>query len=694
VIAIELYIGDERLDTFSDESVTLTDSIQNVKDIEKIFTSFSRSFNVPASSTNNRIFKHYYNSEITSGGFDARVKQPARIELNSMPYKTGYIQLTGVAMKLNRPSSYKITFFGDMVKLKDAIGESKLSDLLGLGTVTYSANQVMAMLTRSADSFDTLVPLITHSQRLYYDSNNIAQSDEKQANLVPSSILNGVYWNQLKPAIRVNTLIRAIENTFPILEFTDDFFKNENNPIFDKLFLWVSRKSGAVENLSNDAIESVIDDWPNGTSFPNNVFTSIYGAIELNYPYSWANVSTWRYTLTYASGGPYVVTIRNLFGQTVYTSASTNSNLIINKSDLNIPNTSPFVVLVLYVTTAVPVTFSQIRFDGTYNDPGVVFEQYNISANNVVTSTEFQFSYSRQLPDITIVDFLSGLFKMFNLTAFVQDDGKIKVQKLDSFYFDSPTTYDITEYVDIDSHSVDSALPYRQVKFGFKDTKSFLANKYGEINNKAWGLLEYNDNSNDLSGSLYKIEAPFGHFLYERLTDAGTGNQLNLQWGYSVDKSQNAMLPAPLLFYPVDPPEDAEQIQIINDFNADGTPKTKTTRRPAALPMNHYQTTPQTSQFFQLNFAEELSEWNPTASPPWSNTLFSNYQRYITGVFNPQARLTNITCKLPIAIILGLKMNDSIVVAGKNYKINKITTNLQTGKSELELLNDYYTIAE
>ena len=53
--------------------VSLTQTIQNVKDIAKVFTEFTQTFSVPASSVNNKIFKHYYNFDI-SGGFDARNK--------------------------------------------------------------------------------------------------------------------------------------------------------------------------------------------------------------------------------------------------------------------------------------------------------------------------------------------------------------------------------------------------------------------------------------------------------------------------------------------------------------------------------------------------------------------------------------------------------------------------------------------
>ena len=53
---IELYIDGKRVDLFKDESVKLTDSIQNVRDIDKVFTAFSQTFSLPASKVNNQIF--------------------------------------------------------------------------------------------------------------------------------------------------------------------------------------------------------------------------------------------------------------------------------------------------------------------------------------------------------------------------------------------------------------------------------------------------------------------------------------------------------------------------------------------------------------------------------------------------------------------------------------------------------------
>ena len=58
---VQIYIGNVKLDLFEDENISLTSSIQNSKDIGKIFTDFTQSFSVPASATN----KKYLNITIS-----------------------------------------------------------------------------------------------------------------------------------------------------------------------------------------------------------------------------------------------------------------------------------------------------------------------------------------------------------------------------------------------------------------------------------------------------------------------------------------------------------------------------------------------------------------------------------------------------------------------------------------------------
>ena len=125
---VDIYINNQRLDLFQDEEISINLSVQNIQDLSKIFTDFTQSFTVPASKTNNQILSHYYRTDL-SGSFDGRVRQTARIEINSLTFRTGVVQMENVLTKGTEPYSYSLTFYGELVNLTDLFGEDYLYDL-------------------------------------------------------------------------------------------------------------------------------------------------------------------------------------------------------------------------------------------------------------------------------------------------------------------------------------------------------------------------------------------------------------------------------------------------------------------------------------------------------------------------------------------------------------------------------------
>ena len=187
---LQLYISDQRIDLFKDEQVSFNQSIQNIKDPAKIFTEFTQTFTVPASKTNNQIFKHYYNfnnvnpNDRTFSAFDARNKVRGLIELNNITFKQGYVKLEGVDLKLNKAYAYRITFFGETVNLKDLMRDENLGVLDNLeqyGTgLTYDAATIKSYLQSGSNNI--LCPLITSGasgkiSRLYYNSGTHTADD-------------------------------------------------------------------------------------------------------------------------------------------------------------------------------------------------------------------------------------------------------------------------------------------------------------------------------------------------------------------------------------------------------------------------------------------------------------------------------------------------------------------------------------
>ena len=686
---LQLYIQDTRVDLFKDETVSLTDTIQNVRDIAKIFTTFTKTFTLPASQVNNKLFKHYYNFDIldttlTKSAFDARVKVSARIELNLVPFKDGKIKLEGVDMKNNQPYAYRVTFFGNTVDLKDIIGEDKLNVLSSLDSLKkdFNASNIKTYLETNPASSDIIVPLITHTQRLFYNSSSSAHTDDT-GNLyyhTGSSHDHGVRWDNLKYAIRVHNIIEAIETKYG-LTFSSDFFTETSNDQYSKLFMWLHRKKGVVETGGQIAnFPSIVDGWSTGVG--TSSYTQMVTTTTLRLTEDAETFGTAFTLLLLNPTGTYDILIEK-DGVSYYSENGISSTKTINLFSLNggVAQAGDYTVT---ITVTSSVSFQSINWSITTNEFGtVITDQFN--TGSYTASATFEFVITSQMPEMKVIDFLSGIFKMFNLTAFVNNSGTIVVKTLDSFYTGG-TSYDITEYVDIEQGQVNVALPFKEISFGYGDTDSFFSAIHNQLFNKEWGTVDYNDNES-LDGGLYKIEIPFGHMKFEKLIDINGSNETDTQWGWSVDDNQDSYIGKPVLFYPVYTSVGSKTISFVDVLNPETGVFSNNVEITGSInmPSNSVAFASGTSTA-NINFFNELNEYEPTED--FSGTLFKNYyETYIKTVFNSKNRLTKIKARLPMNILLNYSLADKFRIEGTEYRINSITTNLTTGEADIELLN-------
>ena len=167
---VQVYIDHQRLDLFENEPIWVKSSVQNIDDISRVFNDFSQGFNVPASPTNNKIFEHFYNYHIT-GGFDARIRHPGYIWINGIPFRKGSIRLDGATVQGKSPKQYSITFLGQLIDLKEVIGDDYLSDLdLSDYDITYNSDNVKTGITTGYSSADLVFPLISTERQWFYNS--------------------------------------------------------------------------------------------------------------------------------------------------------------------------------------------------------------------------------------------------------------------------------------------------------------------------------------------------------------------------------------------------------------------------------------------------------------------------------------------------------------------------------------------
>ena len=710
----------DQIELFDFEGIELVQSIQDVRDIAKVFAEFTRTFTVPASRINNGVFKHFYNPDIgresipeDNLNFDATRRLDAELHLNFLLFKKGRLQLDAVNMKDNKPYSYTVTFFGDTVKLAETLGDQTLNTLADLSNISfdYTSTDIINLMgnaddvTIGSDTFadSLLFPLITSTQRLVYDS----VDNTKENNLYPHGNYKGVDYRDLKPALRIHTIIKAIENQYTNIQFDSSFFNTTNLPYYN-LFMWLNKEKGKIDiespqrKLKASDFTAAVGDTsetglrpsstPAGGRFDGaqDIFFK-HSKVEyfLDVKISPSNSDSYNFVLK--KDNQEFFRVNDLSG---------------DKHPMNMKGfsseRSPRIDLPEGLYTFHLETTSAIDFDLNIavkrNRPsrvGGIVGQLNTFVISYTASYSFvtavEKNTSELIPNkIKIIDFLTGLFKMFNLTAFVNNDGVIEVKTLDNFYA-SGQTVNLTKYTDITESTIESIIPFSSIEFKYDGLDTIFASQHEEIAGKPWGTAMWpnrtaDSNSDDFLevGESYEIVVPFEHHKFNRLYAGDVVNRdnlTNIQYGYSVDSDENSIVGKPLLFYPILPSTEGitqEQIEVVIATTASQNISSY------YVPSNSLKLLPDTD-LKNINFYAEANEYSGN---PFTGTLYEEYyDDYITQTFDPASRIYKYKAKIPDDVLRELKLNDSVIIFDYTFRVNKIVTNFLTGMTQLELIN-------
>ena len=661
---IEIYIGSERLDTFKDEDVNITLSIQNIKDISRLFTDFTQNFQVPASRQNNDVFKHYYNADI-SGGFNAALRQDATIFMNKELFREGSIELMSVDMVNGKPSAYEVVFFSAGVNLKDLFGEDELTDLdLSAYDHAYDGAVIRGAMegTTPLHSGNVIYPLISPVNDWFYDSASSTHDDNDIA-YHTSNDDHGLDYYELKPAIRISKLIDAIESKYSIT-FTSTFFSNSK---FTDLFLWGHRREGYM-----------FFDQANGYTAEKIDFTSATGLFDVttdtytNGPFTTSLI--WRYSITSSDdyqlhwyvNGQYVMSRQ-------HSGSVTNEEVYLNAwlsggDKVQIRFSPPI------DWNGNTITIDSCSSDGRPSGAGAV----SFTAS---TSTPQSFNtdviMSDQMPEQKVYDFILGLVKMFNLVIEPTSRTKFIVEPLDDWYA-LGSNYDITDHVDISSEKVTKPELYRRISFKYQEAGSYLEEAYRNTN----GGIGYGDLRADFTfdGGELTAESTFELMKYQKLDDTSNGI-VNFLVGKSIDKEGDPYIGQPVIFYS---PSTLNISSYPIGF-LDETGRTTTASNQVYLCGNiNNRVADDVTQM--LTYGLEV---DPLHEQSFVQTLYNQFwEDYITDLYSVSRRVYSMKAILPFKVASQLRMNDKLDIAGRRYIINQIQINLRTDEATLELLND------
>jgi hypothetical protein len=655
-VALYIYINDvaRRIELFEDENISITSSIQNINNISKVFTDFSQQFTVPASTNNNEIFKHWYENSI-DGGFDHRVKYKGFIEIDTIPFRYGGFALNNVQTKNNRIENYGIVFYGDTKNISDLVKEDKLnsldfSSLNHLHTSTEVRNRI-----NGTTNDNVKYPLLAHDR--IYDYNNASANDV-------TTNTGAISWSSLFPAIPVTYIMQKIEDKYNI-SFTGAFlnytqfnklhmlFKNAEPLIVPTLSQKINFETKS-EELNDEEVDLTTDEI--GFSLRSSSSFRLLRIIII------PTVTSISYTVEIRKNGVPFLFFNNLIGST----DNTFFNGSINSQSLSDKYT-------IYVSSNAPMTYTaQLTYD-----IGTTFLS-DLVANATSATTQSIIDIRRYAPDIKIMDFLSGLIKMFNLVIIPQNETTFELIPLE-LYYNNGAFKDISANVITDDIDIKKTSAYKNINFNFEKSENILNTKFRELFTSQrgydYGDLKY-EQIDSLESATYEIKLPFENPMFERKSSS------NFQTLTFKNKDLNNYVPKPVLMYLNNLQSVSPAIKITQSIGS-----------PVNI-NNYYRFSNEifNGTLMSLNWGAEISTWELTTS---INGLYQrHYSNYIGNIFDLKARLIVVKCKFNPVELSNIKLNDRIIIRDKKYTINSMKCDLITGEVDMELLSDYRTIGQ
>jgi len=657
---VQVYIEGHKLELFEDEQIQVNSSVQNINDISKVFTDFSQSFTVPASTVNNKIFQHFYQSDVDST-IDHNIRRNALIEIDLTTFRRGKIQIEKANIKNNHAENYQITFYGEIRTLKDAFGEDKINqlDLTSL-EFAYTATNIYNRITDLATDFDVRYPLIANDRLWAYQSSGEDVTNNAHA----------IRFDELFPAVKVSKLFEAIEAQYG-LTFQGTFL---SDPRFTNVFLYGKNTieyqflTETSDILLDQVIATLIED-PNLPNPGDLTYVNIYedkiniieatGAINHIITFDVQNVS--------AVGTFYIEVYQN--GNYFQTLQGDSSAVI---GFVSIQNTSGLNTSLTFKMKATNTMNVDILL--TYQIQGFNGLTNYAQISTVQTSLTGNVSLNNTLPDIKVSDFFSGVLKEFNMTCVGIEKDVFEILPLDEWY-QQGAIVDITPYTDIDSIDIERIKLYKKIAFKYQQSESFVNRQFFKLTNSEYGNTEYQF---AYDGDEYNIEVPFENLLFTRAEKTGDPTRYAI-FGYCLNENYQAYTPKPILLYLYGQSNSlsAHPIKFYNGMGHDNI----TSFAQFGQDLTYINTK------YSLNFGAENSVIHLETI---QQGLYAEYYfSYLVNLFNLKNRLVHVKTNLPISLLTSLQLNDRLIIRDKRYIINEMKSNLTTGEVNFSLYLDF-----
>ena len=700
--------GQVAVDLYEEESIPLTLSADNFFKAGEQTKSYSKSFDLPATKRNNKIFDNMFDVTRADDGvvFNPYLKTLAILKQDSLVVFEGYLKLTNVK-DVDGEISYTVNLFSLSVSLADTLKTRTFNDIdFEELEHQYDRSNIVLSWTDGvyldqpldATSFanngpNTQVtkvikyPYIDWSHNIYQPGGGI---DFKMAELETG----------FRPCLSLKYLIQKIFSESGY-SYTSDFFDGAE---FNELYMdfnWGSnRYGGSLANFSRgftqeykfsdigdfefqccgwktvpftSTVAGVSTDWDN----TNYRFTCPTNNTDITFDWSIRVVSTatvYTYSCSleiayYNSDGVYLGALDHL--DTAITSGSTETW---EGSVSQNMNAGEYLKVRYKVSTS-----NKIRLDAS--SAGLV--TFTLTADNAAATPVALLYESRG--DLNQWDFFQGLMKMFNLI--ILDDptkaNNLVIEPYDDLFSvtagdslqDRSINYDWTEKVDMSKMEikpVDTLSRYTHFRYA-EDDDDYAYNVFKKAigSNFMYGAFIRDSGFTALDGTEEISATPFAASVMMPLRN---GLNFIVPTLYTMEENgeTKAFDNSPRIFY-------NNGVKTIVNASPTGS---STYRIPLQngvaaadvdtyLQFSHLSTVPTTNTTQDYLFwSHQLNQ--EVGAPPVNNLYSRFWSKYINELYHPDTRIVKVKANLEAADVAGFKFTEFVYIKNRAYRVNKI----------------------
>ena len=662
------------LDMFPDETIELTKTIQDVRDISKLFSDYTKSFMIAASATNNKFFSHFYNMSI-DGSFNQHQKAPANLLFKGVDIVTGHIELIGADMYKGKAKSYSIVFYGKLQSISSQMGEDTLQQIdWSAFNHTLSYANVKLSWAGNLHSGAVVYPLWDSSEDTWLYDSNTSQTSDKNIAVVQGAI----ELNEMKPAIRLPDFIGAIFDHYD-MEVSSEWLadadrvkqyiqpQNVAGPSSiaekSKFNLSVVNTNTVAIPLSRTKLTFTAESFDNENSFTlPSVYTAGYTGVH-----SW-NIFINQVPDNNAGYFQFWITVNGVFHYKA-------SDGTVNPTDWNMDKHFGHQ---LSIGDVVEFYLQPLNFACEIED--LVLDKIA----NVVPQTGNLEDFVYRMPEIKVSEFFSSFMTAFNLILEPLSDGSFVMEPLKDWYA-LGTQRDWNAFIDFKTLEVKKVPIYKTLKFEHSNAPTESHKKFKRITGRDFGYTKWDSHLEydaadphsriDYSDGELDIISPFNIGTPAQLVDNATNVSTGIEYQQFADESGKPVLSPLNLFY----------------FHGTFSAPSYYINDESGVPFAEI-------EYPRCNFTSVIPEQVSSRSLTYSveqaintkvpiNTLYQVYYNdYIRRIYDNQTKILSCQAVISLTEFVNLRLNDPIEYDGQNYTINSMRYDMLAQKAILELL--------